>query len=49
MTLSAAGKSVTRRGLREKLTGEAKFSTDLKLPGMLHERILRSPHPHADI
>ena len=49
MTLNVAGKSVVRRDLREKLTGEALYSADLKLPGMLYGQILRSPHPHADI
>lgn len=46
---NVAGKSVVRRDLREKLTGEALYSADIKLPGMLHGQILRSPHPHADI
>ena len=43
------GKSVPRKGLLEKLTGEAQYTADMKLPGMLHGRILRSPHPHADV
>jgi xanthine dehydrogenase molybdenum-binding subunit len=49
MTLSVAGKAVVRKDLREKLTGEAKYSADLKLPGMLYGLVLRSPHPHANI
>ena len=49
MALNVAGKRVIRRDLREKLTGEALYTADLKLPEMLHGRILRSPHPHADI
>ncbi len=32
-----------------KVTGEAKYSDDLNLPGMLWGKILRSPHPHARI
>jgi len=32
-----------------KVTGEAKFTNDLTLPGMLFGKILRSPHPHARI
>ena len=48
-TLSVVGQSVTRRDLPEKLTGQAKYSADLKLPGMLYGHILRSPHPHANI
>ncbi len=49
MTLSAVGKNLTRTDLRDKLTGEAKYSADLKLPGMLYGLVLRSPHPHAEI
>ena len=49
MTLNVAGTSVVRRDLEVKLTGEARYTADLKLPGMLHGAILRSPHPHADI
>ena len=43
------GKSVPRRDLTAKLTGEAKYAADVKLPGMLIGKILRSPHPHARI
>jgi CO/xanthine dehydrogenase Mo-binding subunit len=32
-----------------KLTGEAKYTSDISLPGMLHGKIIRSPHPHARI
>jgi CO/xanthine dehydrogenase Mo-binding subunit len=49
MTLSIAGKSATRKDLHAKVTGLARFSADLKLPGMLYGQILRSPHPHAKI
>ena len=49
MTLNVAGTSVVRRDLEAKLTGEARYTADLKLPGMLHGAILRSPYPHADI
>jgi len=49
MTLNVAGTSVVRRDLEVKLTGEARYTADLKLPGMLCGAILRSPHPHADI
>ncbi|HEY0023609.1 MAG TPA: xanthine dehydrogenase family protein molybdopterin-binding subunit [Longimicrobium sp.] len=31
----------------EKSTGRARYTDDLVLPGMLHGKILRSPHPHA--
>jgi CO/xanthine dehydrogenase Mo-binding subunit len=33
----------------EKVTGKAVYYTDLQLPGMLHGKVLRSPHPHARI
>ena len=33
----------------DKVTGAAKFSADIVLPGMLVGKILRSPHPHAVI
>ena len=49
MNTSVAGTSVPRRDLRPKLTGEAKYTADLKLLGLLYAAVLRSPHPHADI
>jgi CO/xanthine dehydrogenase Mo-binding subunit len=33
----------------EKLSGRARYAIDLTLPGMLHGRVLRSPHPHARV
>ena len=32
-----------------KLTGATVYTDDMVLPGMLHAKILRSPHPHARI
>ena len=32
-----------------KATGRARYTDDISLPGMLHGKILRSPHPHARI
>ena len=32
-----------------KVTGRALYGADLKLPGMLYGKILRSPHAHARI
>jgi len=43
------GKRVPPVDGKAKATGEAKFTVDLKLPGMLCGKILRSPHPHAKI
>jgi CO/xanthine dehydrogenase Mo-binding subunit len=33
----------------DKVTGRAAFGADFALPGMLHGRVLRSPHAHARI
>lgn len=33
----------------EKSTGRAKYSFDINRPGMLHARMLRSPHAHAKV
>lgn len=44
---------VGHRNLRpdgvDKVTGRAKFGADMTAPGMLHAKILRSPHAHARI
>jgi xanthine dehydrogenase YagR molybdenum-binding subunit len=47
--LSVIGKPVPRLNGRDKVTGAARFTVDVKLPGMLYGRLLRSPHPHARI
>ena len=47
--LSYVGKSMRRRDGPDKVTGRAAYSQDVKLPGTLVGRILRSPHPHARI
>ena len=33
----------------DKVTGTARYVTDVELPGMLHAKVLRSPHAHARI
>lgn len=38
-----------RHDAREKVTGAAKYTVDVKLPGMLYARALHSPHGHASI
>ncbi|MGC4085341.1 MAG: xanthine dehydrogenase family protein molybdopterin-binding subunit [Vicinamibacterales bacterium] len=43
------GKATSRIDGTERVTGKATYAGDVKLPGMLHARILRSPHPHARI
>lgn len=46
---SFIGKSIPRVDARAKVTGEATYTADLKLPRMLVGKILRSPYPHARI
>ena len=43
------GHSVPKKDGWVKVTGEAKFADDLYFPGMLHGKLLHSPHPHAKI
>ena len=45
----SVGTSFQRADLRDKVLGIAKYTADLSLPDMLHARVLRSPHPHANI
>src|SRR5512145_1377684 len=45
--LSVVGRSVARPDAREKVTGAARYVSDLALPGMVHARLWRSPVPHA--
>ncbi len=47
--LSVIGRSIDRRDALDKVTGAAIYSSDMTLPGMLHAKILRSPHAHARI
>ncbi len=47
--LNYIGKSFRRKDGPDKVTGRAVYTQDVKLPGMLIGRILRSPHPHARI
>jgi CO/xanthine dehydrogenase Mo-binding subunit len=46
---SVVGKSIPNRDSVEKAKGSAIFTDDIKLKGMLHGKILRSPLPHAKI
>jgi CO/xanthine dehydrogenase Mo-binding subunit len=47
--LQAVGKRLPRVDARERVTGGAVYPADLKLPGMVHGKMLRSPHAHARI
>jgi CO/xanthine dehydrogenase Mo-binding subunit len=46
---SAIGQNVHRIDGEEKVRGKAVYTGDLKLPGMLYGKVLRSPLPHARI
>lgn len=46
---SVVGKGVTRLDSLEKVTGQAKYCTDITVPGMLYGKVLRSPSAHAKI
>jgi len=37
------GTALTRRDAHEKVTGKAQYAADIRLPGMLHARLLRPP------
>ncbi len=44
---TVVGTSAHRVDGIEKVTGQAKFTGDLLIPGMLEGKVLRSPYPHA--
>lgn len=46
---TVVGKPVNRIDAPEKVTGRARYAGDMKLPNMLHAKILRSPYSHARI
>jgi CO/xanthine dehydrogenase Mo-binding subunit len=46
---SPIGESVPRRDGVAKVTGAARFASDLSVPGMAWASIVRSPYPHARI
>ena len=46
---AVVGRSVTRVDGVEKATGAGVFAGDIKMAGMLHGKVLRSPHAHARI
>ena len=45
----AAGNSLPKRNARDFVTGKHKYTSDLKLPGMLYGRVLRAPSFHAKL
>ena len=48
-TYHVLGTRPARHDALEKVTGAARYGADFQLPGMLHGKILRSPHAHARI
>ena len=47
--MSAVGSDVPRVDGNAKVSGSAQYTADIELPGMLHAKALRSPHPHAKL
>ncbi|MGK5681842.1 molybdopterin-dependent oxidoreductase [Actinoplanes sp. URMC 104] len=45
----AVGASLGAPAGREVVTGAARYTFDVDVPGVLHLKVLRSPHPHARI
>ncbi len=46
---TVVGKKLPMVDAKEKVSGNGEYIADMTLPGMLHGRMLRSPHPHARI
>ena len=46
---TVVGASTTRIDGIQRVTGQARYTQDITLPGMLHVRFLRSPHPRARV
>lgn len=47
--LRVVGQPHSRLEGRDKVSGRARYAADVRLPGLLYARVLRSPHPHARI
>lgn len=45
--MKSISESKARLDGEEKVTGRAVYTDDIRLPGMLHAKLLRSPYPHA--
>jgi aldehyde oxidoreductase len=44
---AVVGGDYRRRDAIDKVTGKARYVEDVVMPGLLHAKMLRSPHPHA--
>ena len=47
--LKVVGTTPLRHDGADKVTGRAQYGADIQLPGLLHGKVLRSPHAHARI
>ena len=47
--MTTLGQPTPRIDAQERVTGTARYTADVRLPGLLCARVLRSPHPHARI
>jgi CO/xanthine dehydrogenase Mo-binding subunit/aerobic-type carbon monoxide dehydrogenase small subunit (CoxS/CutS family) len=47
--LNVVGHPTPRIDAAERVSGKARYTSDIHLPGMLYARVLRSPHPHARV
>ncbi|MGH2971548.1 MAG: xanthine dehydrogenase family protein molybdopterin-binding subunit, partial [Gaiellaceae bacterium] len=47
--LDVVGRPAVRKDALERVRGEARYTADIKLPGMLHAALLRSPYAHARV
>jgi len=47
--LTVVGRPASRQDGALRVRGEARYTADIKLPGMLHAVVLRSPHAHARV
>jgi xanthine dehydrogenase YagR molybdenum-binding subunit len=47
--LNIVGKRTPRIDGRLKVTGAARYTADIRLPGMLFAQVVTSPHPHARV
>ena len=49
MSTRIFGSGIKRREDPRLITGKAKYTDDIKLPGLLHMAVVRSPYAHANI
>jgi xanthine dehydrogenase YagR molybdenum-binding subunit len=46
---SVVGREAVRQDAPQRVRGEARYTADIRLPGMLHAALVRSPHAHAKV